>query len=126
MPSRAHKIRQELLGALVARATDQPGTEEDKTHADACLHPLRHPFLTETGEYTEYADDTDLFTLHYVARDDTIKITIRYVHPREAADHELFARLADLQRPRSAARATSRCKIRSSGKCPYKTDLLSY
>ncbi len=29
----------------------------------------------------------------------TFKTTMRYVHPREAAVHKLFARLADLQRP---------------------------
>jgi integrase len=64
-----------------------------KTHADAGLHALRHTFLTEAGEYT------DPFTLQYVAGHDNIKTTMRYVHPREAAVHKLFARLADLQRP---------------------------
>jgi integrase len=63
------------------------------THADAGLHALRHTFLTEAGEYT------DPFTLQYVAGHDNIKTTMRYVHPREAAVHKLFARLADLQRP---------------------------
>ena len=64
-----------------------------KTHADAGLHALRHTFLTEAGEYT------DPFTLQYVAGHDNIKTTMRYVHPREAAVHKLFERLADLQRP---------------------------
>jgi integrase len=64
-----------------------------KTHPDAGLHALRHTFLTEAGEYT------DPFTLQYVAGHDNIKTTMRYVHPREAAVHKLFARLADLQRP---------------------------
>jgi hypothetical protein len=64
-----------------------------KTHPDAGLHALRHTFLTEAGEYT------DPFTLQYVASHDNIKTTIRYVHPREAAVHKLFARLVDLQRP---------------------------
>jgi len=54
---------------------------------------MRHTFLTEAGEYT------DPFTLQYVAGHDNIKTTMRYVHPREAAVHKLFARLADLQRP---------------------------
>jgi hypothetical protein len=49
--------------------------------------------LTEAGEHT------DPFTLQYVAGHDNIKTTVRYVHPREAAVHKLFARLADLQRP---------------------------
>jgi len=64
-----------------------------KTHPDAGLHALRHTFLTEAGEYT------DPFTLQYVAGHDNIKTTMRYVHPREAAVHKLFVRLADLQRP---------------------------
>jgi integrase len=64
-----------------------------KTHPDAGLHALRHTFLTEAGEYT------DPFTLQYVAGHDNIKTTMRYVHPREAAVHKLFARLSDLQRP---------------------------
>ena len=63
-----------------------------KTHPDAGLH-MRHTFLTEAGEYT------DPFTLQYVAGHDNIKTTMRYVHPREAAVHKLFARLAQLQRP---------------------------
>ena len=49
--------------------------------------------MTEAGEYT------DLFTLQYVAGHDNIKTTMRYVHPREAAVHKLFARLAELHRP---------------------------
>ena len=64
-----------------------------KTHPDAGLHAMRHTFLTEAGEYT------DPFTLQYVAGHDNIKTTMRYVHPREAAVHKLFARLAQLQRP---------------------------
>jgi hypothetical protein len=54
---------------------------------------MRHTFLTEAGEYT------DPFTLQYVAGHDNIKTTMRYVHPREAAVHKLFARLSELQRP---------------------------
>jgi integrase len=64
-----------------------------KTHPDAGLHAMRHTFLTEAGEYT------DPFTLQYVAGHDNIKTTMRYLHPREAAVHKLFARLAQLQRP---------------------------
>jgi hypothetical protein len=52
---------------------------------------MRHTFLTEAGEYT------DPFTLQYVAGHDNIKTTMRYVHPREAAVHKLFLRLADLR-----------------------------
>ena len=63
------------------------------THPDAGLHALRHTFLTEAGEYT------DPFTLQYVAGHDTIKTTMRYVHPREDAVTKLFARLGNLPRP---------------------------
>ena len=43
---------------------------------DAGLHALRHTFLTKAGAYT------DAFTLQYIAGHDTIKTTMRYVHPR--------------------------------------------
>ena len=43
------------------------------------------------------------FTLQYAAGHDNIKIIMRYVHPREAAVHKLFARLADLKRPEERA-----------------------
>jgi hypothetical protein len=46
-----------------------------------------------------YALYTDPFTLQYLAGHDNIKITMRYVHPREAEVQKLFARLADWQRP---------------------------
>jgi integrase len=47
-----------------------------KTDPDAGLHTLRHTLLTEAEEYT------DAFTLQYIAGHDTIKTTMRYVHPR--------------------------------------------
>ncbi len=62
-------------------------------HSDAGLHALRHTFLTEAGEYT------DPFTLQYVAGHDTIKTTMRYVHPREETVRKLFVRLSGLLRP---------------------------
>jgi hypothetical protein len=42
---------------------------------------------------------TNPFTLQYVAGHDNINTTMRHIHPREAAVHKLFARLADLQQP---------------------------
>jgi integrase len=62
-------------------------------HPDAGLHALRHTFLTEADEYT------DPFTLQYVAGHDTIKTTMRYVHPREETVRKLFVRLGGLERP---------------------------
>jgi hypothetical protein len=50
-------------------------------------------FLTEAGEYR------DCFTLQYVAGHGNIKDHDAPRTPREAAVHNLFARLADLQRP---------------------------
>ncbi len=63
-----------------------------KTHPDAGLHGLRHTFLTEAEE------QTDPFTLQYVAGHDNIKTTMRYVHPRANAVQKLFLRLGDLNR----------------------------
>src|SRR5215472_10206267 len=64
-----------------------------RPHADSGLHALRHTFLTEAGEYT------DPFTLQYVAGHDTIKTTMRYVHPQEETVRKLFVRLGGLEHP---------------------------
>jgi integrase len=69
-----------------------------KTHPDAGLHGLRHTFLTEAGEHT------DPFTLQYVAGHDTIKTTMRYVHPQANAVQKLFARLATLEQRKPAGK----------------------
>jgi integrase len=91
-----------------------------KTHPDAGLHALRHTFPTEAGEYT------DPFTLQYVAGHDNIKTTMRYVHPREAAVHKLFARLADLQRPEERIACKRSVQNPVSWNCPRRENLLSY
>ena len=72
----------------------------------ACM-PCVNTFLTEAGEYT------DPFTLQYVAGHDNIKTTMRYVHPREAAVHKLFERLADL--PRAEASVACSGSVQKSG-----------
>jgi integrase len=61
-----------------------------RPHPDTGLHALRHTFLTQAGEYT------DPFTLQYVAGHDTIKTTMRYVHPREETVRKLFVRLGGI------------------------------
>jgi integrase len=66
-----------------------------KSHPDSGLHALRHTFLTEAGQYT------DPFTLQYVAGHDTIKTTMRYVHPQQEAVQKLFVRLGGLERPQA-------------------------
>jgi len=81
---------------------------------------MRHAFLTEAGEYT------DPFTLQYVAGHDNIKTTIRYIHPREAAVHKLFARLADLQQPDGSIACKKPVQNPCSWKYPHRTNLLSY
>ncbi len=93
MSLRARKIRQSLWGLGVLEEQIGQIRKKIETHPDAGLHALRHTFLTEAGEYT------DPFTLQYVAGHDSIKTTMRYVNPREAAVQKLFVRLADLQRP---------------------------
>lgn len=54
---------------------------------DAGIHTLRHTFLTEAGE------DTDAFTLQYIAGHDNIKTTMRYVHPRAESVSRAFGRI---------------------------------
>ena len=56
----------------------------------AGLHGLRHIFLTEAGGCTHP------FTLQYVAGHDSIKTTMRYVHPQANAVQDLFPKLAGL------------------------------
>ena len=80
-------------------------------HADAGLHALRHTFLTEAGEYT------DPFTLQYVAGHDTIKTTMRYVHPREETVRKLFVRLGGLERLIGGVRRVG-AKSGAVGICP--------
>jgi hypothetical protein len=46
-------------------------------HAYAGIHACRHTFLTEAGKHT------DPFALQYGAGHDSIKTTMRYVHPQE-------------------------------------------
>jgi hypothetical protein len=53
--------------------------------------------LTEAGEYT------DAFTLQYIAGHDTIKTTMRYVHPRAESVSRAFGRInREKKPPRSA------------------------
>jgi integrase len=107
------------LGPWVLEEQINQVRKKIETHPDAGLHAFLHTFLTEAGEYT------DPFTLQYVAGHDNIKTTMRYVHPREAAVHKLFARLADLEQPEERVACKGRCRIRCSLKCPQRTNSLS-
>jgi len=82
-----------------------------RPHADAGLHALRHTFLTEAGAYT------DPFTLQYVAGHDTIKTTMRYVHPREETVRKLFVRLGRLEHP--CVRDTGSVKALVQSNAPF-------
>ena len=66
---------------------------------DAGLHTLRHTFLTEAGEHT------DAFTLQYIAGHDTIKTTMRYVHPRAESVSRAFGRINHKQKKKPAESA---------------------
>ena len=68
-----------------------------KTDPDTRLHTLRHTFLTEAGEYA------DAFTLHYFARRDTIKTTMRHVHPRAESVSRAFGRINRKKKPAQSA-----------------------
>jgi len=85
--------RTKPLGGWVVEAQMGRLRSRIHPHPDAGLHALRHTFLTEAGEHT------DPFTLQYVAGHDTIKTTMRYVHPREQTVRKLFERLGGLERP---------------------------
>jgi len=60
---------------------------------DAGRHALRHTFLTKVGEYT------DAFTLQYIAGHDTIKTTMRHVHPRAESVSQAFGRINRKKKP---------------------------
>ena len=117
----ARRIRQRLSGPWVLEEQIGQVRKKIKTHPDAGLHALRHTFLTEAGEYT------DPFTLQYVAGHDNIKTTMRYVHPREAALHKLFARLADLQGQEKRIACKKSVQYPVQLEMPsHRTSLLSY
>jgi integrase len=63
-----------------------------KTHPDAGLHSLRHTFLTIAGEHV------NPYTLQYIAGHDSIKTTMRYVHPQKDAVSAAFALINRMHR----------------------------
>ena len=82
----------EPLGAWVLETQMTALKKKIDAHTDAGIHACRHTFLTEAGKYT------DPFTLQYVAGHDSIKTTMRYVHPQQDTVETLFARLASARR----------------------------
>jgi len=76
-----------------AGRSDHAGAQKDHYAPRRRSDALRHAFLTEAGVYA------DPFTLQYVAGHDNIKMTTRYVHPREDAVEKPFVWLGNLPRP---------------------------
>lgn len=66
---------------------------------NAGLHTLRPTFLTEAGEYR------DTFKLQYIAGHDTIKTTMRYVHPWAESVSRAFGRINQNQKEKPAESA---------------------
>jgi integrase len=86
------KLERWVLESQMGRLRDKI-----KTNPDAGLHALRHTFLTEAGEYT------GAFTLQYIAGHDTIKTTMRYVHPRAESVSRAFGRITRKKKPAQSA-----------------------
>jgi integrase len=82
MPPRQpnQKIQPWVLESEMGRLREKLARDKIKIDPDVGLHPLRHTFLTEAREHT------DAFTLQYIAGHDTIKTTMRYVHPRAESE----------------------------------------
>src|SRR5208282_4810256 len=97
-----------MNGLVLDPAFSSDGRLRDRIRVDpeAGLHILRHMFLTEAGEYT------DAFTLQYIALHDTIKTTMRYVHPRAES-------VSPGVRPDQSAGSIGRCSrhSRRSSRC---------
>jgi integrase len=70
------KLQPWVLESEMGRLREKLARDKIRLDPDAGLHTLRHTSLTEAGEHT------DAFTLQYIAGHDTIKTTMRYVHPR--------------------------------------------
>jgi hypothetical protein len=54
---------------------------------------------------------SDPFTLQYVAAHDSIKMTMRYVHPRANTVQKLFVRLADVESHKKEPKAALRMQV---------------
>src|SRR6266849_5818246 len=81
------KLQPWVLESEMGRLREKLARDKINLDPDAGLHTLRHTFLTESGEHT------DAFTLQYIAGHDTIKTTMRYVHPRAESVSRAFGRI---------------------------------
>jgi integrase len=93
------KLQPWVLESEMERLREKLARDKIKLDPDAGLHTLRHTFLTEAGEHT------DAFTLQYIAGHDTIKTTMRYVHPRAESVSRTFGRINQNQKKNRAESA---------------------
>src|SRR6266481_1666488 len=91
------KLQPWVLESEMVRLREKLARDKIKLDPDAGLHTLRHTFLTEAGEHT------DAFTLQYIAGHDTIKTTMRYVHPRAESVSRAFGRINQKKKPAESA-----------------------
>ena len=91
------KLQPWVLESEMGRLREKLARDKMKLDLDAGLHTLRHTFLTEAGEHT------DAFTLQYIAGHDTIKTTMRYVHPRAESVSRAFGRINQKKKPAESA-----------------------
>jgi hypothetical protein len=91
------KLEPWILESEMGRLREKLARDKIKLDPDAGLHTLRHTFLTEAGEHT------DAFTLHYIAGHDTIKTTMRSVHPRAESVSRAFGRINQKKKPAESA-----------------------
>jgi integrase len=91
------KLEPWVLESEMGRLREKLAPDKIKVDPDAGLHTLRHTFLTEAGEHT------DAFTLQYIAGHDTIKTTMRYVHPRAESVSRAFGRMNQKKKPAESA-----------------------
>jgi integrase len=81
------KLQPWVLESEMGRLREKLARDKINLDPDAGLHTLRHTFLTEAGAHT------DAFTLQYIAGHDTIKTTMRYVHPRAESVSRALGRI---------------------------------
>jgi len=91
------KLEPWVLESEMGRLREKLARDKIRLDPDAGLHTLRHTFLTEAGEHT------DAFTLQYIAGHDTIKTTMRYVHPRAESVSRAFGRINQRKKPVQSA-----------------------
>jgi integrase len=91
------KFQPWVLESEMGRLREKLARDKIMVDPDAGLHTLRYTFLTEAGE------DTDAFTLQFIAGHDTIKTTMRYVHPRAESVSRAFRRINQSQKRKQAA-----------------------